>query len=162
VVICSIDPGVGGAIVFISQDGHLIDVADMPFIEVRGKKRVSAAELSEVIRKRMPALVVIEGVGAMGAHKEGRKQGLGSAFVFGYSAGLLEGVAAGLGISVAIIQASVWKPKAGVSKDKGIAREMAIRLWPGAADKFKRVKDDGRAEAALLGRWYATTKGMTA
>jgi hypothetical protein len=32
---------------------------------------------------------------------------------------------------------------------------MAQRFWPGCRD-FDRVKDDGRAEAALLARWVAT------
>ena len=27
-------------------------------------------------------------------------------------------------------------------------------LWPALADKMKRKKDDGRAEAALVAYWY--------
>jgi crossover junction endodeoxyribonuclease RuvC len=93
--------------------------------------------------------IVIEGVGA--------RPGNGNAgmFAFGYGAGLLEGVATGLGIPLEVIQASVWKKRAGVPADKGAARQMACRMWPGAAPKFARVRDDGRAEAALLARWAA-------
>ena len=81
------------------------------------------------------------------------RQGVASTFAFGYSAGLIEGVAAGLGISVEIVGAAVWKKRAGVPADKGAVRQMAARLWPGAAASFARVKDDGRADAALLGAW---------
>jgi crossover junction endodeoxyribonuclease RuvC len=34
---------------------------------------------------------------------------------------------------------------------KDAARSNAIRRWPAKADLFARVKDDGRAEAALIG-----------
>ncbi|HKS70363.1 MAG TPA: hypothetical protein VJQ45_08080, partial [Ktedonobacterales bacterium] len=77
---------------------------------------------------------------------------------FGYGAGLIEGVAAGLGLPVEIIRASVWKRRADVSADKGAARERAMRLWPGAEQKFARVRDDGRAESALLAHWVATRR----
>lgn len=148
-VVCAIDPGARGAIAWVSGDGHLIDVEDMPMSEVRGKLRVSAAGVALTLRARRADLVVIEGVGSMPG------QGVASSFAFGYAAGLLEGVAIALGLPVEIVFAAVWKRRAGVPKDKGAARQMANRLWPGAADRFKRVKDDGRAEACLLARWAA-------
>lgn len=156
-MILAIDPGKTGALAWISSDGHLIEVIDMPVIEVRGKARISASSLADEIEfrgDRRPSLIVIEGVGAMPG------QGVSSMFNFGYGAGLIEGVAAGLRVPVSIVQASQWKRKAGVPADKGAARQMASRLWPGAADKFKRVKDDGRADAALLGRWAALNQTL--
>jgi crossover junction endodeoxyribonuclease RuvC len=152
-MIASIDPGASGAIAWLSPDGHLIEVLDMPIWEVRGKKRVCAAMLATIIRERLPSVVVVEGVNAMPG------QGVSSCFAFGYAAGLCEGVASGAGVPVQIVSAAMWKRRAGVSSDKSAARMMAARLWPGAAQMFKRVKDDGRAEAALLGRWYAQTGG---
>jgi crossover junction endodeoxyribonuclease RuvC len=146
-VVLGIDPGAKGALAWVTGDGHLIDVEDMPMSTVRDKLRVSAAGLALAFRARRPDLVVIEGVGAMPG------QGVSSCFSFGYSAGLIEGAAAGLGLPVEIVYAAAWKRRAGVPKDKGAARQMATRFWPGAADKFKRVRDDGRAEAALLARW---------
>ena len=144
-----IDPGAKGAFAWVTGDGHLIEVADMPFVNVRGKDRVSAQGVAHLMRKRPVSLVVIEGVGAM------PKQGVASCFAFGYAAGILEGSASGLGIPVQITPAAVWKRKAGVPADKGAARQAAIRFWPGAEAQFKHVKDDGRAEAALLARWAA-------
>jgi hypothetical protein len=48
----------------------------------------------------------------------------------------------------------VWKRAVGIppGKDgaKDAARSEAIRRWPQKADLFARVKDDGRAEAALI------------
>lgn len=150
-MIAAVDPGARGAIVWLSRDGHLIDVQDMPTVDVRGKLRVSAQGVADLLKSRVPDMLVVEGVGAMPGN------GSSSMFNFGYSAGLIEGVAAGMGVPLQIVRASEWKKKAGVPADKGAARQMAIRLWPGAADVFKRVKDDGRAEAALMGRWAALT-----
>lgn len=148
-LILGVDPGAYGAFAWVTGDGHLIDTGDMPVIDVRGKKRVTASGLASILTARAVSLVVIEGVHAM------PRQGVSSAFYFGYAAGLCEGVAAGLGIPVEIVGSAVWKRKAGVSADKGAARQMASRLWPGAASQFCRVRDDGRAESALLARWAA-------
>ena len=93
-------------------------------------------------------IVAIEEVGAMPG------QGVTSMFNFGYSAGILAGVCAGLKLPVSLYRPAVWKRAAGVPADKGGARQMAQRFWPGCRD-FDRVKDDGRAEAALLARWVA-------
>jgi crossover junction endodeoxyribonuclease RuvC len=42
-------------------------------------------------------------------------------------------------------------PAAGKEGAKDAARAEAIRRWPSHASLFARVKDDGRAEAALIG-----------
>lgn len=148
-MILGCDPGISGAFAFVTEDGHLVEVLDMPMAEVRGKRRICAPLVADIMRRRPIALVALEGVGSM------PKQGIASAFSFGYGAGILEGVAAGLGLPVEITMAAVWKRRAGVSADKGVARQMAQRYWPGAASLFARVKDDGRAESALLARWVA-------
>lgn len=150
-MILGIDPGLSGAIAWLSDYGHLIRVADMPTLEVNGKKKVSPQQLVAMLEEHddQIKLAAIEDVGAMPG------QGVTSMFNFGYSAGILAGVCAGLGIPTVLYRPAVWKRAAGVPADKGAARQMAQRLWPGCRD-FDRVKDDGRAEAALLARWVAT------
>jgi len=149
-MILGIDPGLSGAIAWVSDDGHLIRVADMPTVEVNGKKKVSPQMLVALLEDYDDAkMVAIEDVGAMPG------QGVTSTFNFGYSAGILAGVCAGLRMPTSFYRPAVWKRAAGVPADKGAARQMAQRFWPGCRD-FDRVKDDGRAEAALLARWVAT------
>ena len=152
-MILGIDPGLNGALAWVSDDGHLISVADMPTLEINGKKKVSPQILTADISFRLPRLVVVEEVGAMPG------QGVTSMFNFGYSAGIIAGVVAGLQLPIVYYRPAVWKRQAGVPADKGAARQMAQRFWPGCRD-FDRVRDDGRAEAALLARWIAT-KGET-
>ena len=148
-MIIGIDPGLSGAIAFMSDEGYLIGVVDMPTVEVNGKKKVSPQMLVSLLEDYDDVkMVVIEEVGAMPG------QGVTSMFNFGYSAGILAGVCAGLRMPMTLYRPAVWKRAAGVPADKGAARQMAQRLWPGSRD-FDRVKDDGRAEAALLARWVA-------
>lgn len=147
-MILGIDPGISGALAWVSDDGHLICTSDMPVIEINGKKKVSPYILADMLKARIPTLAVIEEVSAMPG------QGVTSMFGFGYSAGILAGVCAGLMIPTVLYRPAVWKRAAGVPADKGAARQMAQRFWPGCRD-FDRVKDDGRAEAALLARWSA-------
>jgi crossover junction endodeoxyribonuclease RuvC len=49
-----------------------------------------------------------------------------------------------------------WKRAMQVPSDKGACRMRAMQTFPGHSDLFRRVKDDGRAEAALLGFYGAT------
>lgn len=155
-IIMGCDPGATGAIAWVTGEGHLIEVADMPMIEVRNKKRICAASLAQLFDRRKCSLVMIERVGSMPG------QGVASTFAFGYGAGLLEGVAAGFGYPVRMSSPATWKKRAGVPTDKGGARQMASQIWPGAADRFARVKDHGRAEAALIARWAALTQEYSA
>jgi len=148
-LICGIDPGMSGAFALLA-DGELVEVADMPVIEVNGKRRLNAAAAAEIVIRFNAALTVIEQVGAM------PRQGVASTFAFGYGAGVLEGLHAALGRSILMVRPNVWKREASVPADKSAARMMATRLWPDQAALFARVKDDGRAEAALLARWGMT------
>ena len=150
-MILGIDPGQSGALAWVCE-GALIEVLDMPTIEVRGKRKINAGALVNIVNKRVPKMVVIEAVHAM------PKQGVSSSFNFGYGAGLLEGICAALNYPIDLIPPATWKRGAGLPADKGACRQLAARYWPGAAHMFSRVKDDGRAEAALMARWYETEK----
>ena len=78
-MIIGIDPGLSGAIAWVSEDGHLIRVADMPTVEVNGKKKVSPQMLVSMLEEHddLIRLAAIEEVGAMPG------QGVTSMFNFG-------------------------------------------------------------------------------
>jgi len=148
-MICAIDPGYTGAIAFLSDNGVLIEVVDMPVIKHAGKTRIVATDLAVMLDSRSMdiAYLVIERVGARPG------QGVTSMFNFGYGAGLIEGICAALFLPYFHVLPQTWKKQVGVGADKGACRAMAQKLWPRAAGQFARVKDDGRADAALLGYW---------
>lgn len=145
-VIIGVDPGKTGAIAAVdSFTGELLGIEDMPMLEgglVNG--HLVAAFVNAVAPG--PRVAWVERVHAM------PKQGVSSSFSFGASYG---GIVCGLtmlGIPVELVTPNVWKRDAGLGKDKGAARAMASRLWPTSSELFRRVKDDGRAEAALIAR----------
>ena len=147
--ILGIDPGLSGALAIISGDE--LHVLDMPVAEVRGKRVIDAARLAHLVKlgfPYMPNHVVLEHVqGVQGS-------GATSAFSFGRGFGLVEGVISALGFPLTLVRPQSWTKAIGVSRDKGEHRLVASRLWPRHADLFARVKDDGRADAALLAHWY--------
>ena len=77
------------------------------------------------------------------------------AFAFGRSRGVIEGCPAAFAVPATLIAPAAWKRAVGIPPGKNgakdAARSQAIRRWPAKADLFARVKDDGRAEAALIG-----------
>jgi crossover junction endodeoxyribonuclease RuvC len=153
--IIGIDPGISGAIA-IFKNGKLHDVFDMPTVEIASgktiKRHISAATLRNILELDMYQFshVVIEKVGAMPG------QGVTSMFNFGRSAGIIEGVVVGLKISHTYVTPQTWTKAVGRAAGKDASRMRAMELFPAKADLFKRAKDDGRADAALIAYWYIT------
>lgn len=157
-MILSIDPGLSGAIAALTDDGDLIAVVDMPTVEIerggRMKRQVSGAGLAMLITsmtRHEATTAIVEAVGAMPG------QGVTSVFSFGRSFGVVEGVLAGLQIPTVYAQPATWPRALKLGKGKGERRDLAMRTWPGKAEWFARVMDDGRADAALIGLWHAHT-----
>ena len=150
-MILGIDPGKSGAVAVLNQRGALVAVHDMPIVG----PIVSAVLLDELVHDYVDPLhdgpsgtAVIEDVHAM------PKQGVTSSFSFGRSLGVAEGVLAGNGYSLRYVSPAKWKKALGLTSDKGVSRRRAIEVWPNRASWFARVKDDGRAEAALIALWW--------
>lgn len=148
-----VDIGSRGAIALVSWDGaslDLVDVLDMPCLNdgPAGRRAVNPPLLAEIVAKAHPSKAYVELVGARPG------EGAVGAFAFGRSRGVVEGVLGALGVPVAQIAPASWKRAVGlpVGRDgaKDAARSAAIRRWPAKAPLFARVKDDGRAEAALI------------
>lgn len=146
------DPGLSGAIAIIDVRKGLVDTLDMPTVEVKVgnayKKRVAPEVIAAELRCYAPyATAFIEKVSAMPG------QGVSSMFAFGEAYGLVRGVLAGMGIPVTTVTPAVWTKAMRVAGGKGGSRQRAMELWPDKAGLFKRVKDNGRADAALIAQW---------
>ncbi|UGA37931.1 hypothetical protein JOS77_29010 [Chromobacterium haemolyticum] len=145
-----IDPGINGAIAVLDGDS-LVEVHDMPVVELKSgkttKRSVSPAMLANIMRQYPGAHVVVEKVGAMPG------QGVSSMFNFGKSAGIVEGVCAGLGLPVSFVTPQQWQKRASRRDGKDGSRARAAELFPSQAGLFARVKDDGRAEAVLIAKF---------
>lgn len=145
-IIIGVDPGKSGAFAALDQDGNLHDTWDIPAVD----KRISAPLIADILRplQAVTELCVIEDVHSMPG------QGVTSMFTFGRGLGIVEGVALGAGIPVRWVSPAKWKRALGLSPDKGASRRRATELWPAQSAMFARVKDDGRAEAALIAYYW--------
>jgi crossover junction endodeoxyribonuclease RuvC len=147
------DPGAGGAIAILTQDGKLVHVFDMPSVEIisggKAKRRVSPEMLAAELRlyADQGAVAYVEQVGAMPG------QGVSSMFAFGQAFGIVLGVMDGLAIPTQTVTPAKWKKDMKLNQGKDAARAKAAQIWPGHAGEFKRVKDDGKAEAGLIALW---------
>lgn len=147
--IMGVDPGISGAVAFYyTNSPQLISAYDMPSII----KRIDAAALADIIKAHNPDLAVIESVHAM------PKQGVSSSFNFGMHYGVVLGIVGALQIPNIHVAPTKWKKYFALSSDKEQARALAISKWP-ASLHFRRKKDNGRAEAALLALYgYQTSR----
>lgn len=146
--VVGIDIGAKGAVALLTKDGDLIDVVDMPCLHdgPQNRRAVNAPLLASIIYKWNPVHAFVEHVGARPG------EGPVGAFAFGRSRGVIEGVFGAAGLPVTFMVPACWKRAVGLaSASKDGARSEAIRRWPRHAQLFSRVKDDGRAEAALIG-----------
>lgn len=149
-LILGVDPGLSGALAFYNfKTKKLEAVFDMPLNTVsssESKSHINTFQLSLIVDgySARTCLAVIEEVASR------PKEGVVSVFRFGFVTGLVTGVIAAHHIPPVFTPPSVWKGLMNLSSNKNLSRAKASTLFPDMAEKFKRVKDDGRAEAALL------------
>jgi crossover junction endodeoxyribonuclease RuvC len=152
--ILGIDPGASGALVCLCTKTGVLDVFDMPTVQIKRGTRlvrqVNAALLVDIIKEAKPDRAFVEAVHAMPG------QGVSSMFAFGRALGVIEGALAGLNISQTLVPPAEWTKHMRVKGGKDGARNRAIELYPIHSNLFARVKDDGRADAALIATYGAS------
>jgi hypothetical protein len=149
-VLLAIDPGKTGAIaVFRDRLLYAFGIA-------------TALELAKCLDTMPGARVVIEQVNGVPG------QSGPASFNFGRAYGELLGVCLALDVEPVLIRPADWKAGLGLRREYGESNAafkrkslaMARELWPQHAKTFfARAKDDGAAEAALLGH-YVLTQGI--
>ena len=152
-IILGIDPGLHGALAMVEMIGGTprASVVDMPIVDVLVGRRLRsqihkvALDTYIAIRRNRIRCVVIEEVHSM------PKDGPVQAFTFGYGYGLIHGICQAYGLKIVSVPPNVWKSKYGLNADKHKSRVVASRFFPHNASVWNLAKDDGRAEAALLG-----------
>lgn len=137
-IVLGIDPGKTGALAALdAATGHLIWIEDMP-------DPIDGALIADLLTNEIVAAAAVESqVGRPG-------QSSSAMFKFGTGYGVILGTLGALRIGYELVTPAKWKGGQGLSKDKNASRALAVRRWPDHAPLFARVKDDGRAEAALI------------
>lgn len=154
-LIAGIDPGLGGAIALIKEDGSYFDVIDMPVMSsgthATVKRRVNACEVSKYLSGKSLSFTLDTRICHACIERVASRPGEGvcSVFSFGHSAGIVEGVIAAQNIPYTLVTPAEWKREFGLLHgDKEQSRTKAIQLFPQAPLNLK--KHEGRAEALLL------------
>ena len=153
--VLGVDPGANGALALLDGVTDTLEVFDMPTITVERTGRtpsgharkhhaISEAHLAQLVRELRPDVAWVERVHAM------PKQGVSSSFAFGLAYGLIRGVLATLPVPVFLVTPTECKKEFRIGADKQQARVLATQMFPLNAKAFSRIRDDGRAEAALL------------
>jgi len=150
-LVYGIDPGFTGAIALYWPDTGKLEVHDMPVMKnPKGKTIINPHGVLDVLANEGgKSLAVIEQVGAMPG------QGVSSMWRFGQGVGHLEMACAACKLPLKYVTPATWKKHFNLSRDKGVSRGVAMQRFPDQAQQFSRVKDDGRAEAALIALYGA-------
>lgn len=157
--VLGIDPGINGALAFLT-DGALV-VHDMPTLALqrngKAKRELDGYGVARLIDDAFPvtaaAIEIANG-------RPGQDSGADCSFC--KLAGRLIGIVEANFIRHEPVAPVRWRRtvgiKAGAGKDASRAR--AAALFPEQSALFARVKDDGRAEAALIAWWLAQQLGQ--
>lgn len=148
-----VDPGLKGGIAFLEPGSMRLKIHDMPVGKSSsGKNVVDLRTLAQILdpgNYDFRAIAVLERVHAM------PKDGVAGAFSFGEGYGGLRMAVIGHGYEDRYVTPQAWKKHFKLSSDKGVSRSYACTRFPTYAEYFARIKDDGRAEAALIALYGA-------
>lgn len=152
-----VDPGLSGAIAVL-RDGEPFTVHDMPTFMRGDWKEVDAAGIKVIVQEVRAAnpgayfSACIERVKAMPT--DGRTSG----FRFGDTFGKIKATFECLTMAYELVDPPVWKRRFGlIGAAKDGSRLLALERFPDMAHYLKRKKDDGRAEACLIGLYMEQT-----
>ena len=158
-IIVGIDPGISGALCFFSN-GNVIDVIDMPTMAEgkKNKKQVNGRQIfNEILNIKNTFAghkinVVVEQVSAMPG------QGVTSMFNFGQSFGVIKGICSAMELPIFYVRPAKWKKYFNlINAEKDASRTKAIEMFPKISEKLSRKKDNNKADAILIAKYFENT-----
>lgn len=156
-MIAAIDPGFSGAIALLNPITRHLVIHDMPTLKgVNGKTMTDRRALGRILMPNDPTarnVSMVENVSYM------QHDGKDRVWQFGKHKGHIEMALDGLGYETYEVTPATWKKhfRLATGSDKAASRALAMARFPHFEDLFRRVKDDGRAEAALIALYALET-----
>lgn len=138
-ILLGIDPGVQGALALFDKGEGRVTVHDMPD---------TTDTLYELIKSFPPITVCM-----IEKPYYPKIIGMKNAAKIAEAYGRIKAVLFICGIPLREVAPRDWKAALRLSDNKAASRELAGAFFPDDAEQWKRVRDDGRAEASLLA-WY--------
>ena len=139
-ILLGIDPGVSGAFAVLDTVENRVTTHDMPD---------TTAALHSLVMSLPPVRICI-------LEKPYYPKIIGTANVarIAEAFGKIVSALTWRDIPTEQVAPAKWKAALNLNSNKAASREMASQLFPEDAAQWARVRDDGRAEAALLA-WFA-------
>ena len=159
-IIVGIDPGISGALCFFSN-GNVINVIDMPTMAEgkKNKKQVNGRQIfNEILNIKNSFAghkinVVVEQVSAMPG------QGVTSMFNFGQSFGVIKGICSAMELPIFYVRPAKWKKYFNlINAEKDASRTKVIEMFPKISQKLSRKKDNNKADAILIAKYFENTR----
>lgn len=167
-LIVGVDSGAAGAITFMDGDtGKILEIFDMPVDKIQvgkhARSRVNRPKLMAIFNMAKGAIGVIERPEARPMRQTDkqtgrttlRQPGAAGMLSLGENYGCLVMGMTAAGIAVNEIRPGEWKSEMSVKAAKDDARRRAEEMFPADVQRFARIKDDGRAESALMAAFQA-------
>lgn len=145
--ICGIDPGLQGALAYISHNGKAT-VMDMPLMPgMHNSKIIDHTAITDILVNMwyFPNLTIIIERPTW-RPRNGARQTMTTWFNYGRLTAACE--------DWGEVQPAVWKKQMGLSQDKADSLEMARDLFPNLGSMLQYKKNHGRAEALLIAEWF--------
>lgn len=139
--ILGVDNGLHGALSF--YDGAELLVYDMPIYKT-DRPVIDIVRLTNIIKLNKPTHAIIEKLTPLP-----KISGL-TAFSMGHSEGIVLTILTTLQVPFTFVRPKDWKSAMQCPKEKNAARLRASQLLPTFKHNWDKVKDDGRAESALI------------
>lgn len=154
-LILGVDPGALGAMALYCLDTKkLIEVrgfANRIITKKNGSKsrRINLEEVALFLdmNRDLIRAALIEEVGSRPG------EGSVSSFSFGFNTGVIHGLVASHLIPITTVLPTIWKMNMGLTSNKKVSLDKAKALFPEHINQFLKIKDEGKAEAALLAKY---------
>lgn len=150
--IIGIDPGFKGGLAVLNTTKNKLFATNTPVFEGENRTEYDIHAMSAMLNLHPDSVVMtyLERVGARPG------QGVTSMFRFGMGFGIWQGIIIARGFPLTLVTPQRWKKEYGLHEDKEASRQKASELFPQCTSFWKRKKDDGVAESALLTHYGST------
>jgi hypothetical protein len=146
-LILGIDPDAFGALALVDREtGALVDVIDMPILDVKPARLVDVRQLAAILDPLSPKIgeAIIEKAWARPMDPPS------FAFRVGHNYGAVTGVVLAHFIRLNVVSPQAWKKAMGVTGDKETSRAEASVRFPTECRRWALKKHHGRSEAVLI------------